>query len=696
MSVLNGHKFIIIGDSYTVGITAGGGTIDSWLDYFVRWYGNEWAGYFKSAEGGYGFAKPNYTFLSLLNALDNTISDKTAITDILVAGGYNDHSYVSSLASAIGTFKQTANTKYPNATLWIAPIGWTTNEYQNQVAQVIEGYITWGKEYGFRVLEEMKNVMRNTSRMSADEIHPNESGYKALAENMHRYLVSYLSEPKIRYTGSDKWKIRATELLNEGSGGGGGGLVDDVKVNGTSVVDENKVAQIDLSEYATQSYVTNALDDYTTMAVLQANYYNKTEVDTALQSKANANSVYTKTEADTLLSAKANASDVYAKSETYSDDEVDALLSAKQDSLTAGTNISINANNEISAVDTNTTYTLTVSGNNIVLTPSSGSANTITVPYATNAGTVNGHSVDKDVPSNAVFTDNDTKNTAGSTNTSSKIYLIGATSQGANPQTYSHDTAYVGTDGCLYSGGTKVLTEHQDISGKVSKSGDIMSGALTMNNVNANVKDTNISTGSNPSSDVWGNGFILLENGGADIGHFRAVKLTSGNQGLQLEAQRVVSNSNKYNALNLYIDTSGNAVVQISGTGAAASWRSAIGAVQKRWVSLTGSSLLAKNAVGNTVSLSENLNNFQFLAIRWGADTDQAAGGGQFWQYIPTANCGTNSQHGFTYQNNGTVAYPTIQFTSATALKILHTRVGSTSGGTLPGNGLRAVYGVNY
>jgi formylmethanofuran dehydrogenase subunit D len=66
-------------------------------------------------------------------------------------------------------------------------------------------------------------------------------------------------------------------------------------------------------------------------------------------------------------------------------------------------------------------------------------------------------------------TDTDTKNTAGSTNTSSKIFLIGATSQAANPQTYSQDTAYVGTDGCLYSGGAKVLTAHQSIAGKVDK-----------------------------------------------------------------------------------------------------------------------------------------------------------------------------------------------------------------------------------
>ena len=54
-------------------------------------------------------------------------------------------------------------------------------------------------------------------------------------------------------------------------------------------------------------------------------------------------------------------------------------------------------------------------------------------------------------------TDHDTKNTAGATNTSNKIFLIGATTQGANPQTYSHDTVYVGTDGCLYSNGHRVI-----------------------------------------------------------------------------------------------------------------------------------------------------------------------------------------------------------------------------------------------
>lgn len=45
----------------------------------------------------------------------------------------------------------------------------------------------------------------------------------------------------------------------------------------------------------------------------------------------------------------------------------------------------------------------------------------------------------------------DTKNTAGSTDTDSKIYLVGATSQATNPQTYSHVEVYIDTDHSLHA-----------------------------------------------------------------------------------------------------------------------------------------------------------------------------------------------------------------------------------------------------
>lgn len=121
------------------------------------------------------------------------------------------------------------------------------------------------------------------------------------------------------------------------------------------------------------------------------------------------------------------------------------------------------------AADT-TTDTLTLVGSNVTLTPDATNDEITIGITKNNVTTALGYTPPND----------DTKNTAGSTDTSSKIYLIGATSQATNPQTYSQDTAYVGTDGCLYSGGNKVLTSHQDISGKVSKTGDTVSGTLVL------------------------------------------------------------------------------------------------------------------------------------------------------------------------------------------------------------------------
>lgn len=63
-------------------------------------------------------------------------------------------------------------------------------------------------------------------------------------------------------------------------------------------------------------------------------------------------------------------------------------------------------------------------------------------PSYIDAATVNEHTVNSDVPSNAVFTD--TKNTAGATNnTNSRLYLIGATEQTANPQTYTNENVSI-------------------------------------------------------------------------------------------------------------------------------------------------------------------------------------------------------------------------------------------------------------
>jgi hypothetical protein len=82
----------------------------------------------------------------------------------------------------------------------------------------------------------------------------------------------------------------------------------------------------------------------------------------------------------------------------------------------------------------------------------------------------------------------DTKNTTGATDTSDKIFLVGAKSQGANPQTFSHDTAYVGSDGHLYSNKKKVLNE--DDTATAIKSGTIKVSSVNSEAVTVNSEST--------------------------------------------------------------------------------------------------------------------------------------------------------------------------------------------------------------
>lgn len=71
------------------------------------------------------------------------------------------------------------------------------------------------------------------------------------------------------------------------------------------------------------------------------------------------------------------------------------------------------------------------------------------------------------------------KGKVASTNTSSKIYLVGATSQGSSQPAYSHDTAYVGSDGHLYSNSAKVLSKTYAPEAFLSWGGQSVSGAVT-------------------------------------------------------------------------------------------------------------------------------------------------------------------------------------------------------------------------
>ena len=133
------------------------------------------------------------------------------------------------------------------------------------------------------------------------------------------------------------------------------------------------------------------------------------------------------------------------------DNTSDANKSVKYATSAGSTTTATKATQDSSGQQINTTYikSLSVSGKVITYAKGDGTTGTITTQ------------------------DTNTTNTTGSTNTSSKIFLVGATSQAASPVTYSHDTAYVGTDGCLYSNSTRVVSEvTQSTEPTIQKTGD--------------------------------------------------------------------------------------------------------------------------------------------------------------------------------------------------------------------------------
>lgn len=131
----------------------------------------------------------------------------------------------------------------------------------------------------------------------------------------------------------------------------------------------------------------------------------------------------------------------------------------------------------IPSSDTNTTYSFSSGNGGFTVTPSGGSSQTVSIGRPSTAGTAdkvantltftgyqsksyNGSAaVSVAIPSKVSDLTNDsgyitsytnTKNTAGSTNSSSKLYLIGATSQASSPVTYSNSGVYT-QSGAVYA-----------------------------------------------------------------------------------------------------------------------------------------------------------------------------------------------------------------------------------------------------
>lgn len=112
------------------------------------------------------------------------------------------------------------------------------------------------------------------------------------------------------------------------------------------------------------------------------------------------------------------------------------------------------------------------------------------------------------------------------------------------------------------------------LSGKVSKAGDTMTGDLILQDGSCITQDTRITSGTAPSSDIYGKSVYLNDSARFNVGTWQIMSLVNGREGFQLVAGKKVNDVNKFNYIRMLVDANGNPVVEMNGSAA---WRSALG-----------------------------------------------------------------------------------------------------------------------
>ena len=183
------RSIIFIGDSYQKGTNNNN---ISFLTYFKEFYASEFNAIYNNQEGGYGFAKANYRFITLIKALEGQVGNPKKITDIVVTGGYNDYNNPSGINTAIMDFMAYVKATYPNAEVWLAPVGWTKNitdkDRRSTVREAITNWTYFGPRYGARVITNLCCLFRDPTLLVSDKTHPTDDGHRRLARYMYESL----------------------------------------------------------------------------------------------------------------------------------------------------------------------------------------------------------------------------------------------------------------------------------------------------------------------------------------------------------------------------------------------------------------------------------------------------------------------------------------------------------------------------
>lgn len=198
--ILNGQtipSLVVISDSY--GVMDG---TTNYPNYMKQYLGLDNDHFYNNSYGGVGFdhANNNKTFITLVNECATNLSAerRAEVTHLLIAGGYNDQwSTDADILTAINTCLGAAHTVFPNATIYIAHIGWSTNN--SSLEHTYKDYCDACGLHPFaKYVVNSENILRG-DLMSLDNIHPNTEGLQYLAMNLITGLQTGSCDPSSEY-----------------------------------------------------------------------------------------------------------------------------------------------------------------------------------------------------------------------------------------------------------------------------------------------------------------------------------------------------------------------------------------------------------------------------------------------------------------------------------------------------------------
>ena len=178
-------KLVMIGDSYAAGYTPDG-SIPSWCNYLCNYLGLTYSEQIQTALGGTGFATDTNNF----NTMASALSADNDVTDVIVAGGYNDISKTrENIITGITNTVTTLKSKFPNAKIHIGFIGCSSIDEGKYFKNAWLSYVEGSSLNKVHYLTNIEIAMHDLDTLSSDNLHPNAHGQ----ENVGKYIAQAIT-----------------------------------------------------------------------------------------------------------------------------------------------------------------------------------------------------------------------------------------------------------------------------------------------------------------------------------------------------------------------------------------------------------------------------------------------------------------------------------------------------------------------